>query len=73
MTDTQEPDLGAFEPDQEGITLERPEAHVDIEAERLNRKQRLAAGLRIMGASDSPKGSPATSRSVIPSIPIGSG
>ena len=49
MTDTQEPDLGAFEPDQEGITLERPEAHVDIEAERLNRKQRLAAGLRIMG------------------------
>ncbi|NDH88915.1 MAG: class II aldolase/adducin family protein, partial [Actinobacteria bacterium] len=49
MTDTQEPDLGAFAPDQEGITLDRPETQVDLEAERLNRKQRLAAGLRIMG------------------------
>ena len=49
MTVTQEPDIGAFEPDQEGITLERPETQLDLEAERLNRKQRLAAGLRIMG------------------------
>ncbi len=30
MTDTQEPDLGAFEPDQEGITLDRPATQFDL-------------------------------------------
>lgn len=50
MTDIQDqPDLGAFEPTQEGLELERPKAHIDLEAERLHRKQRLAAGLRVLG------------------------
>ena len=42
-------DLGGFEPEQEGISLDRPEEHVDFETERLHRKQRLAAGLRVLG------------------------
>ena len=48
MTDVQDqPDLGAFEPDQEGIALDRPAEHSDFEAERLARKQRLAAGVLV--------------------------
>jgi len=50
MTDIQDqPDLGAFEPTQEGIDLARPDQAADVETERRNRKERLAAGLRILG------------------------
>lgn len=50
MTDTRDqPDLGNFRPTQEGLTLNLPQQATDLEAERLNRKQRLAAGLRVMG------------------------
>lgn len=50
MTDIQDqPDLGAFEPDQDGIELERPEQHADLQTERRHRKERLAAGLRVLG------------------------
>jgi len=38
-----------FEPTQEGLAIPRPEQTTDVEAERLARKQRLAAGLRVMG------------------------
>ena len=41
--------LGEFEPEQEGLTLNLPEQHADVEAERLERKQRLACGLRTLG------------------------
>jgi len=50
MTDTQDQhDLGDFEPAQEGLTLNLPQATEDLATERLHRKQRLAAGLRVMG------------------------
>jgi len=50
MTDTRErTDLGAFQPEQEGLSIDLPEASADIETERRHRKERLAAGLRIMG------------------------
>ncbi len=50
MTDTStELDLGAFTPEQDGLSLDGPPQPADIEAERLHRKQRLAAGLRVMG------------------------
>ena len=41
--------LGEFEPEQEGLTLNLPEQHDDVAAERLERKQRLACGLRTLG------------------------
>lgn len=50
MTDTrEEPDLGAFQPEQEGLSIDLPEISADLETERRRRKERLAAGLRIMG------------------------
>lgn len=50
MTDVQQkPDLGEFEPTQADLKIPLPETHDSIEAERLHRKQRLAAGLRILG------------------------
>lgn len=45
----QEHDLGGFQPDQDGLEVELPTSFDDIEAERLNRKQRLACGLRTLG------------------------
>ena len=42
--------MGDFEPDQEGLKIPRPAGEFeDVEAERLHRKQRLAAGLRVLG------------------------
>ncbi len=51
MTDIDErQDMGEFEPTQEGLDIPRPHGEFeDIEAERLHRKQRLAAGLRVLG------------------------
>ncbi len=51
MADVEERrDLGAFEPNQDGIGIDlRVSEFKDVEAERLNRKQRLAAGLRTLG------------------------
>lgn len=51
MTDVQQqkPDLGTFEPTQAELKIPMPVVHDDIEAERLARKQRLAAGLRVLG------------------------
>ena len=42
-------EFAAFEPAQDGIELVKPIDAVDIEAERLERKQRLACGLRTLG------------------------
>lgn len=42
-------EFAAFEPDQDGIELVKPIDAVDIDAERLERKQRLACGLRTLG------------------------
>ncbi len=50
MTDVDDQQAGAaFEPTQAGLTIPRPEEAVDVDAERLHRKQRLAAGLRTLG------------------------
>ena len=51
MTDTDHSaDLGAFEPTQEGLELPKPSAGFEtFEDERRHRKQRLAAGLRVLG------------------------
>jgi ribulose-5-phosphate 4-epimerase/fuculose-1-phosphate aldolase len=51
MTDVDDrTDAGEFEPTQEGIEVPKPtQTFADIEAERLHRKQRLAAGLRVLG------------------------
>ncbi len=50
MTDVRDrPDLGEFGPKQDGLRLDLPETHTDFETERRHRKERLAAGLRIMG------------------------
>lgn len=50
MVDTQHGDPGgSFAPTQAGLTLRTPEEIDSIEAERLHRKQRLAAGLRVLG------------------------
>lgn len=48
MTDAKEV-LGEFAPKQSNLKIELPADSADPEAERLARKQRLAAGLRIMG------------------------
>jgi ribulose-5-phosphate 4-epimerase/fuculose-1-phosphate aldolase len=48
MADDRSP-LGDFEPEQDGLSLPTPDATTTLEAERLHRKQRLAAGLRILG------------------------
>lgn len=51
MTDTdQRSDMGAFEPTQEGLELPTPSAGFEtFEDERRHRKERLAAGLRVLG------------------------
>ncbi len=49
MSEVSGTDFGAFEPTQEGLALRTPDEHESLEAERLHRKQRLAAGLRILG------------------------
>ncbi len=48
MTDIAE-DLGEFAPKEGGPELNMPEVSEDFETERRNRKERLAAGLRVMG------------------------
>ena len=48
MTDVAE-ELGEFTPKQEHLKLPRPNVSEDFETERQNRKERLAAGLRVMG------------------------
>lgn len=42
-------ELGAFAPEQAGLEMGLPEETESLEAERLARKQRLAAGLRVLG------------------------
>jgi len=50
MTDVEvRPDLGALEPSQPELALPTPPVFDNVEDERLHRKQRLAAGLRVLG------------------------
>ncbi len=51
MTDVDDrPDLGEFEPPQDGLKIPLPQTEFgSVEEERLYRKQRLAAGLRVLG------------------------
>ncbi|MDG2027612.1 MAG: class II aldolase/adducin family protein [Acidimicrobiales bacterium] len=50
MTDLQSRnDVGGFEPEYKDVSFPFPEPPASIEEERLYRKQRLAAGLRVLG------------------------
>lgn len=48
MTDATK-ELGVFTPKQGHLKLPRPNVSEDVETERQNRKERLAAGLRVLG------------------------
>lgn len=55
MTDVHD-ELGDFAPKQDDLEINLPTETTDVEAERLSRKQRLAAGLRVLGRMNMAEG-----------------